>query len=535
MTLDLAKAGLEPTKTIYRNLSSTALVEHAVHRKEGILSDGGALVTRTGQYTGRSPNDKFTVLDAGTENKIWWGKEHRSITPDVFMRLRARVCAHLDGQELYVQDCCAGHNKDYRMNVRVVAERAWHSLFARNMFIPLDDELEGFEPEFTILHAPGFKADPTTDGTNSEAAIFVDYTRKEVVICGTEYAGEIKKSIFTALNYLLPNAGVLGMHCSANIGPENDSALFFGLSGTGKTTLSADPSRQLIGDDEHGWCDDGIFNFEGGCYAKVIRLDADAEPIIYGLTKRFGTVLENVAIDDQTRAIDLDDNTYAENTRASYALDKLDNVAPGGCGSHPHNIVFLTCDAFGVMPPIAKLTREQAMYHFMSGYTAKVAGTERGINEPKAVFSACFGAPFMARHPAIYAELLGQKVDEHKVNCWLVNTGWTGGAYGEGSRMKIEWTRTLLNAALEGKLNDCDFKQHPIFKVDMPVAVEGIPAEVLDPRQTWADKAAYDRSADKLADLFAENFAQFEELTSKAICMAGPVSSAKANVYHAPA
>jgi phosphoenolpyruvate carboxykinase (ATP) len=525
MTLNLAKAGLSPTKVIHHNLNSAALVEHAVKRNEGRLSDGGALVTRTGQYTGRSPNDKFTVLDAGTEQTVWWGKEHRSITPDTFMRLRARVCAYLDGKELYVQDCCAGHNPNYRLSVRVVAERAWHSLFARNMFIPLDDELATFSADFTILHAPGFKAKPSVDGTNSEAAIFVDYTRKEVVICGTEYAGEIKKSIFTALNYLLPNEGVLGMHCSANIGDDGDASLFFGLSGTGKTTLSADPARQLIGDDEHGWCDDGIFNFEGGCYAKVIRLDEQAEPIIYNLTKRFGTILENVAICDETHKINLDDGTFAENTRASYALDKLENVADGGCGDHPRNIVFLTCDAFGVMPPIARLTREQALYHFMSGYTAKVAGTERGVNEPKAVFSACFGSPFMARHPAVYAELLGEKVDLHNVNCWLVNTGWTGGPYGIGNRMKIEWTRALLNSALEGKLENANFKTHPVFKIDMPTEVPGVPSDVLDPRETWVNKSDYDQSADRLAVLFSENFAQFEELTSKAICKAGPVSS----------
>ena len=535
MTFSLTTAGLEPTQSVHRNLSSATLIECAVSRNEGVLSNRGALVTRTGQYTGRSPNDKFTVLDVGTKDAMWWGKEHRSITPDVFMRLRARVCAYLDSRELYVQDCCAGHNPEYRMNVRVIAERAWHALFARNMFIPLDDELETFSPDFTILHAPGFKADPKRDGTNSEAAIFVDYTRKEVVICGTEYAGEIKKSIFTALNYLLPNAGVLGMHCSANIGKEKDSALFFGLSGTGKTTLSADPERQLIGDDEHGWCNEGIFNFEGGCYAKVIRLDAEAEPLIFDLTRRFGTVLENVVIDQKSREIDLNDNAFAENTRASYALDMLKNTAEDGRGDHPRNIVFLTCDAFGVMPPIAKLSREQAMYHFMSGYTAKVAGTERGVTEPKAVFSACFGAPFMARHPSIYAELLGQKIAEHNVNCWLVNTGWTGGPYGEGSRMKIEWTRTLLNAALEGKLDGCQYKQHPVFKVDMPVEVDGIPSAVLDPRETWADKAAYDRSCSRLASLFEDNFAQFAELTSKAIAQAGPASTAQAVGVHVSA
>lgn len=522
MTLDLTACGLTQLKTVHHNLQPAELFELAMQREEGVLSKGGALVTRTGQYTGRSPDDKFTVISDSTRDKIWWGKEHKSIDSDTFMRLRARVCSYLQGKEVFVQDCCAGQNREYRLRVRVVTERAWHSAFARNMFIPLDDELLTFSPQFTIFHAPGFKAEPDIDGTHSEAAIFVDYDRHEVVICGTEYAGEIKKSIFTALNYMLPDVGVLGMHCAANIGPEGDSALFFGLSGTGKTTLSADPSRTLIGDDEHGWSQTGVFNFEGGCYAKVIRLDPKAEPLIYGLTKTFGTILENVVIDPETREVDLDDNTYAENTRASYALDKLANVSETGCGDHPKNIVLLTCDAFGVMPPLAKLTREQAMYHFMSGYTAKVAGTERGVTEPKAVFSACFGSPFMARHPSVYAELLGANITEHNTHCWLVNTGWSGGAYGDGKRMKIEWTRALLNAALEGTLNDTEFVTHPVFKILVPTAVPGIPSEVLNPRNTWSDKAAYDRRANTLAKLFNENFAQFEEVTSAAIAGAGP-------------
>ncbi len=523
MSLDLSHAGLSTHRTVYRNLVPARLVEHALGREEGRLAADGPLVTRTGKYTGRSPDDKFTVRDAETDSTLWWGKHNRAITPETFAGLQRRVAEYLSDRDVYVQDCYAGTDPELRLKVRVIAERAWHALFANNMFLPpAPAELDDWRPDFTILHAPGFKAEPARDGTNSEAAIFVNYTDKMVVICGTEYAGEIKKSIFTVLNYVLPAKGVLGMHCSANVGRDGDVALFFGLSGTGKTTLSADPERSLIGDDEHGWTDSGVFNFEGGCYAKVIRLSAEAEPEIFATTKRFGTILENVVMDDETRLLDLDDDRYAENTRASYDIRQIPNALVDGRGGHPRNIIMLTCDAFGVMPPIARMTPDQAMFHFLSGYTAKVAGTERGVTEPKATFSACFGAPFMARHPTVYAKLLGEKIARHGVKCWLVNTGWTGGPYGVGSRMPIKWTRALLGAALAGKLNDVQFSPHPIFKVGVPVEVPGVPQEVLDPRQTWADKAAYDATAKKLVDRFRASFEEYAEFASDGVKAAAP-------------
>ncbi|MEC9071982.1 MAG: phosphoenolpyruvate carboxykinase (ATP), partial [Myxococcota bacterium] len=439
--------------------------------------------------------------------------------------LHASITTYLGEREtLFVQDCWAGAAHEHRLAVRVINERAWHNLFARNMFIqPTDPEMQDFTPGFTVIHAPGFKADPAVYGTHSEAAIVINFTRRLVLICGTEYAGEIKKSIFTALNYLLPERGILGMHCSANVSPAGESAIFFGLSGTGKTTLSAEPGRPLIGDDEHGWSDDGVYNFEGGCYAKVIRLDPEAEPVIYDTTRTFGTLLENVVMDPETRTLDLDDGRYTENTRASYDISRIPNVVSGGQAGHPKNVVMLTCDAFGVLPPLSSLTPAQAMYHFMSGYTAKVAGTERGITEPQAVFSACFGAPFMARHPAVYAELLGERIAAHDVRCWLVNTGWTGGPYGVGSRMSIQWTRTLLHAALDGTLDNVPMVAHPIFKVGVPTAVPGVPTEILNPRNTWADKSAYDAQARKLVDLFLANFAQYTEEASDEILSAQPV------------
>ncbi len=523
MSLDLSHAGLSRIAAIHRNLDPTVLLEHALRRQEGRFAKGGAFVTRTGKYTGRSPHDKFTVKDAQTEDTIWWGSENRATSTDAFNRLHARVAGYLQGREVFVQDCYAGADPTHRLAVRVINERAWHNVFARNMFIqPTSGELESFSPDYTIVHAPGFKADPAIDQTNSEAGIFVDYTQKLVVICGSEYAGEIKKSIFTALNFLLPEHGVLGMHCSSNIGEAGDTALFFGLSGTGKTTLSADPTRQLIGDDEHGWGDDGVFNFEGGCYAKVIRLSPEAEPQIYATTQRFGTLLENVVMDPTTRELDLDDATYAQNTRASYDISQIANAVPSGRGGHPSNVVMLTCDAFGVLPPLSRMSPEQAMYHFLSGYTAKVAGTERGVTEPSAVFSACFGAPFMARHPTVYAELLGKKIAEHGAKCWLVNTGWSGGPYGVGERMKIQWTRALLAAALNGTLQDARFEPHPIFKVGVPVEVPGVPSEILNPRNTWRDKLAYDAKARDLAARFGKNFAQYSDFASDAIKDAAP-------------
>ncbi len=510
-------------RKIYRNLSAAALIEQAVCRNEGMLSRYGAFVTQTGKYTGRSPNDKFTVLDAQTKDTVWWGKINQPMSPDAANRLYQRLTEYLDQHDVFVQDLYAGASQEHRLKVRVIAQRAWHAQFAQNMFItPSDTELSIFEPEFTVVHAPGFKADPARDETRSEVAVVLDFSNKRVLICGTEYAGEVKKSIFTALNYLLPARGVLGMHCSANMADNGHTAIFFGLSGTGKTTLSADPARHLIGDDEHGWDNQGVFNFEGGCYAKVIKLSAKDEPEIFATTRHFGTILENVVINPETRDLNLDDDHFTENTRASYSISQIPNALLKGTGGHPTDIVMLTCDAFGVLPPIAKLTSAQAMYHFLSGYTAKVAGTERGITEPQAVFSACFGAPFMARHPGVYAHLLGEKIAKHKVRCWLVNTGWSGGPYGVGNRMKIKWTRTLLNAALSGELDHVEFKTHPLFKFAVPQNVEGVPAEIMDPRQTWSDKAAYDAKAQHLVQLFAQNFKAYENDVAKEVLAAQP-------------
>ena len=523
MTLNLSHAGIRSTSKVHRNLKPTVLVEHALRRGEGSLAAGGALVTITGKYTGRSPNDKFTVMDETSEHTVWWGEVNRPISKERFNALHLQITAYLQGRELYVQDCYAGADADHRLKVRVITERAWHSNFAHNMFIqPEYRELRDWAPEFTVLQAPGFKADPARDGVNSEAAIMIDFSEKLVLICGTEYAGEIKKSIFTALNFMLPERGVLGMHCSANTSSEGRSAVFFGLSGTGKTTLSADPSRSLIGDDEHGWSDNGLFNFEGGCYAKVIRLDPEAEPVIFATTQRFGTLLENVVMDPESRTLDLHDARHTENTRASYDITQVPNRVETLTGEHPTDIVMLTCDAFGVLPPLSRMSAEQAMYHFLSGYTAKVAGTERGVTEPTAAFSACFGAPFMARHPAVYANLLGEKISRHKVRCWLVNTGWTGGAYGVGERMKIQWTRRLLEAAITGELDATDFTPDPFFKVSVPAHVHGVPTAVLQPRDTWEDKAAYDAQAARLVELFHENFKPYAEHATEEIRAAAP-------------
>jgi phosphoenolpyruvate carboxykinase (ATP) len=483
----------------------------------------GPLVVRTGQFTGRSPNDKFIVDEPSTRDTIWWGKVNRPFQADRFDELHRRMLSYLQGKDVFVQDCWSGADPEYRMPVRIITQYAWHSLFARNMFIQAtNEELAVHTPEFVVIDCPGFHAYPEHDKTNSDVFILVDFGKKLVLIGGTEYAGEIKKSIFTAMNYLLPYEDVMPMHCSANIGPDGHTALFFGLSATGKTTLSADSSRTLIGDDEHGWSENGIFNFEGGCYAKMVRLSPEAEPEIYQTTRRFGTILENVGINSGTRRVDLDDITLTENTRGAYPIAHVPNATRDGRGGHPKDILFLTADAFGVLPPISKLTPEQTMYHFISGYTAKVAGTERGITEPQATFSACFGAPFMARQPNVYAELLGKKIAEHKVNCWLVNTGWTAGPYGEGHRMKLAYTRAMVNAALSGALDTVPTVADPIFGVQVPTVCPDVPSEVLIPRNTWSDGAAYDTQAKKLAGMFIENFKEFEDQVSQDIRAAGP-------------
>jgi phosphoenolpyruvate carboxykinase (ATP) len=483
----------------------------------------GPLVAETGPHTGRSPKDKFVVREPENESHIWWGKVNQPIEAAQFDQLHRRLGTFLQEKDLFVQDCWAGAEPRYRFPIRVITEYAWHSLFARNMFIlPTAEERADHEPEFTVIDCPSFRAQPATDGTNSETFILVNFAKKLVLIGGTRYAGEIKKSIFTIMNYLLPFKGVLSMHCSANYGPEGDTALFFGLSGTGKTTLSADPSRTLIGDDEHGWSDQGVFNFEGGCYAKVIRLSAEAEPEIYATTRSFGTVLENVVVDPITRRLDLDDESLTENTRAAYPISQVSNADEGGVAGHPKNILFLTADAFGVLPPISRLTPEQAMYHFLSGYTARVAGTERGVTEPQATFSACFGEPFLPMHPGKYAELLGRKIEEHQANVWLVNTGWSGGPPGVGQRMRIAYTRAMVSAALNGELAEMPTIVDPIFGLNVPIDCSNVPKNVLNPRYTWSDKEAYDAQARKLAAMFRQNFAKFEEGVSAAIKAAEP-------------
>ena len=515
--------GLQQLGSVHWNLTTPSLFEHALRREEASVGEGGALVTRTGAHTGRAAKDKFTVREAASEGDIWWGRVNRSVTPEQFDRICEKVREHYRGRDVYVQDCYAGADRDYRLNVRVVTEQAWHSLFARNMFIqPADSELADFRPGFTVLHAPELRADPATDGTNSEVFILVSLEKRTALIGGTWYAGEIKKSVFSVLNYLLPARGVLPMHCSVNVGPDGDTALFFGLSGTGKTTLSADPRRRLVGDDEHGWSENGVFNFEGGCYAKVIRLSEEAEPQIYATTRRFGTILENVVLDDVTGRVDLDDPKYTENTRASYPLSFIDGAIIPSRGGHPKNIFFLTCDAFGVLPPISRLTPEQTIYHFLSGYTAKVAGTEKGVKEPTATFSTCFGAPFLPRFPWVYARMLGELTERHATQCWLVNTGWTGGPFGVGTRMKIAHTRATLNAALSGALDVVPFEADRIFGLRIPERCPDVPRELLRPDLTWSDAGAYEAQAQVLVNLFHENFKQFANEVSAAVRAAGP-------------
>ncbi|WP_318245990.1 phosphoenolpyruvate carboxykinase [Sphingomonas sp. R647] len=530
--IGLDALGVAADKPVHWNLLTAPLVEHAIQRGEGRMAKDGPLVVETGKHTGRSAKDKFIVRDAETENSVWWGNTNVGMTPEHFAALKADFLAALGTKDtLFVQDLYGGSQPEHRVRVRVVNEFAWHSLFIRTLLCrPEADELPGFDPEYTIVDLPSFQADPAKHGCRSETVIAVNLTEKLILIGGTAYAGEMKKSVFGLLNYLLPVKGIMPMHCSANIGPDGDTAVFFGLSGTGKTTLSADASRTLIGDDEHGWSDTAVFNFEGGCYAKMINLSAEAEPEIFATTKRFGTVLENVVMDAETREIDLFDNSLAENSRGSYPLDFIPNTSADNLGPVPKNIIFLTADAYGVLPPIAKLTPEQAMYHFLSGYTARVAGTEIGVTEPSATFSTCFGAPFMPRHPSVYGNLLKERIAKGGVDCWLVNTGWSGGkATMPGiKRMPIRVTRALLNAALDGSLKDAEFRQDPNFGFMVPVAVGDIDPNMLDPRAAWADKGEYDATAAKLVDEFVANFAQFADHVDEGVRQAAPQSRSKA-------
>jgi phosphoenolpyruvate carboxykinase (ATP) len=520
----LEALGIVRSGRVHWNLSPAALYEEALRRGEGLLAAEGPLVCRTGQHTGRSPNDKFFVKEASSERQLHWGTVNKPIDETRFDALHRDMMAYVQDRDLFVLDAWGGTDTKFRLPIRVVNEFAWHNLFARNMFLPETDPAgrAAHRPEFTVIDIPTFKSDPAKHGTRSEVFIVVHLGKKLVLIGGTHYAGEIKKSIFTILNYTLPLQGVLSMHCSANIGTGGDTALFFGLSGTGKTTLSSDPERRLIGDDEHGWSDTGIFNFEGGCYAKVIKLSQEAEPQIYATTRRFGTILENVVVDPETRALNLDDASMTENTRGSYPIDFIDNAEMSGRGGHPKNVVMLTADAYGVLPPIARLTPEGAMYHFLSGYTARVAGTEKGVTEPKATFSTCFGAPFLPLHPNTYAKMLGERIAAHNSRVWLVNTGWTGGPYGVGSRMKIAYTRAMITAALNGQLDRVEYRRHPVFNLDVPTSCPGVPDAVLDPRSTWPDSAKYDEQAAKLAKMFVDNFKTFENDVAPSVKAAGP-------------
>ncbi len=515
--------GLDPSGTIHWNLVAAALIEQAVRRDEGVLADMGPFVAVTAPHTGRSPNDKFLVRETASDGVVDWGKVNQPLAEASFDRLLADVRVYLNGaSDLFVQDLFCGADPRHRLSVRYVLPNAWHAAFVRNMFIRPDvDALASFQPNFVVLHAPEFQATPERHGTRTGTFIVLHLARRMILIGGTRYAGELKKAMFTVMNYLMPKDGVLSMHCSANVGPKGDTVLFFGLSGTGKTTLSADPERSLIGDDEHGWADGGVFNFEGGCYAKVINLSREQEPDIYATTEMFGTILENVTLDPATRRVRFEDQTITENTRASYPLPYIRNHVPSGRGGHPRNVVFLTADAFGVLPPIARLTREQAMYYFMSGYTAKVAGTERGVTEPQATFSSCFGAVFLVWHPWKYAEMLGKLIDKHQSRVWLVNTGWSGGPYGVGARMKLAYTRAMVRAALSGALDSTPREVDPIFGLASPTDVQGVPAEVLTPRKTWRDPGAYDTQARKLAEMFRRNFEKFGKM-DPAIVTAGP-------------
>ena len=514
----LENYGIRGAANVYWNLTAPELYEEVARRGEGHISAHGALLVDTGEHTGRAAKDKAIVREPSSADKVFWGEVNKEFPQERFNALRDRMMAHARGRDLFVQDTFAGADPRYRLSVRVVNGLAWHSLFARTMFIS-DPSVESHRPDFTVINFPDFQADPRRDGTRSPTFILMDFQQRLVLIGGTSYAGETKKSVFTILNYLLPQRGVMSMHCSANVAKDDPAnvAVFFGLSGTGKTTLSADPERMLVGDDEHGWSDDGVFNFEGGCYAKVIKLSPEAEPDIYRTTRMFGTVMENVAFDPATRQPNLDDASKTENTRAAYPLASIPNVVPEGYAGHPKNIIMLTADAFGVLPPVARLTPEQAMYHFLSGYTAKVAGTERGVTEPTATFSTCFGAPFMVLHPGAYADLLGKKIAQHNSNCWLVNTGWSGGPYGVGARMSIRHTRAMIRAILSGALARVETRPDPVFGVGVPTSCPDVPAEVLTPRNTWADKEAYDAKARDLARRFNENFRKYEAGVSEAV------------------
>ena len=520
----LQTSGISNPGRVHWNRGTAALYEEAIRRNEGVITEGGPLVCLTGVHTGRSPNDKFLVQEPTSQDNVWWGSVNRPIESERFRALQQSTLASLDGKELFVQDCFAGADPEYRLPVRIITERAWHSLFARTMFLPSPAGTEpgGHAPEFTVIDVPSMEADPAVHGTNSGVFIVMDFSQRLVLIGGTSYAGEIKKSIFTVMNYLLPLRDVFPMHCSANLGSQGDVALFFGLSGTGKTTLSSAPNRRLIGDDEHGWSDAGVFNFEGGCYAKMIRLSSEAEPQIYATTRRFGTVLENVVVNPATSEVDLDDDGLTENTRGAYPISFIENSVSSGQGGHPKTIVMLTADAFGVLPPVARLSPAAAMYHFMSGYTAKVAGTEKGVTEPKATFSTCFGAPFMVWHPSVYARLLGERISKHQVRVWLVNTGWTGGPYGVGRRISIGHTRAIVDAVLSGALDDVPYERDTVFNVDVPTECPNVPSEILRPRGTWDQGADYDTQAGTLAGMFNENFKVFESEADADVVRAGP-------------
>ena len=515
--------GLEPEKAVNWNLSPVQLYERALERGEGRLAHMGAFTTVTSPHTGRSPGDRFIVGEPTTQESVDWGSVGEPLSEEHFYALREEVLAFLNEQELFVREARGGTDPNHTLRVRIVNHNAWHNLFAYNMFLrPTPEELASFQPEFTVLHAPGFQADPAKHGTATGTFIVINFKECQILIGGSNYAGEIKKSIFTVLNYMLPDQGVLPMHCSANTGPDGDAALFFGLSGTGKTTLSADPGRRLIGDDEHGWGQGGVFNFEGGCYAKAIRLSLESEPEIYRATQMFGTILENVVLREGTGEVDFGDASITQNTRASYPIHYIPNAVVTGRGAHPKNVVFLTADAFGVLPPISMLTPEQAMYHFLSGYTAKVDGTERGVTDPEATFSACFGAPFLIRRPAVYAKMLGERLREHGSRVWLVNTGWSGGGYGVGERMKLSFTRAMVRAALVGALDEVETMADPIFGLHFPTEVPHVPPEILNPRDTWENSVSYDAVARKLATMFKKNFSRFEDQVEAEVKEAGP-------------
>ena len=525
---DLSTIGATDLKAVHYNLIEPALMTQAVARGEGVIGQGGTFLVETGKHTGRSPQDKFVVREPSVEDTIWW-ENNKPMAPEAFEQLRQDMLAHMKGNEYFVQDLYGGADPEHRLNVRVVSELAWHNLFIRHLLrVPAVDEYEGFDAQFTIVNLPSFKADPARYGCRTETVIACDFTRQIVLIAGTSYAGEMKKSVFSMLNYKLPPKKIMPMHCSVNVGKQDDAAIFFGLSGTGKTTLSADPDRQLIGDDEHGWGPNGLFNFEGGCYAKMIKLSPQAEPEIFSTTRRFATVLENVVMDEDMRQLDFNDATLTENTRGAYPVSYIPNASLTGVAGQPNTIIMLTADAFGVLPPIAKLTPSQAMYHFLSGYTAKVAGTEKGVTEPEATFSTCFGAPFMSRHPSEYGNLLRALINEHDVNCWLVNTGWTGGVYGVGHRMPIKETRALLNAALDGSLLSAEMRVDANFGFEVPVSVTGVDDKLLNPRGTWADADAYDKQAKALVSMFIDNFKKFEDHVDPDVRDAAPIQAAAA-------